>query len=85
MYSYELERPKLLTDEGQKLLFATKKNIDVLLESAGAFLAFKSLKNVDYGDSFMAMAILDRLVELNEIKEVTSPNVSGQDRVFIKA
>ena len=53
-----------------------------LLGKAGAFMAFSALKNVSYGDTFRALAILDRLVELGIIKEVTH-GARVQDRVFV--
>jgi hypothetical protein len=31
------------------------------------------------------MALLDRLVELKEIREVSGNNVCGQDRIFVVA
>ncbi len=83
MYNYKDEKPKLLTDEGQKSVIKALKNAQRLLQSAGAFKAFSILENVNYDDTFVAMAILDRLVELGEIREVTSSNVMGQDRVFV--
>lgn len=82
-YRYETEKPKLLTDEGQQMVMKAWDNARVLLEKAGAFMSFSPLKNIHYGDSFTAMAILDRLVELKYIKEITGTQVAGQDRIFI--
>ncbi len=82
MYDYKLEKPKLFTDEGQKAMIKTLVNAQKLLKDAGSFRIFNALENVDYPDTFFAMAILDRLVELGEIREVTSSKVKGQDRIF---
>jgi len=85
MYNYETEKPKLLTDEGQKMVITVLKNIQELLKKSGAFMTFAPLKNVKYGDTWTALAIIDRLVELGEIREVTDKGVAGQDRVFVSA
>jgi hypothetical protein len=84
-YVYQQERPKLFTEEGQELVIKALDNVRRLLADAGAFLAFRALKGVSYGDTFMAMAILDRLVEMGYIREITGPNVWGQERVFVEA
>ena len=81
IYCYEEEKKWLFTDEGGRCLFKAVDKARKLLETAGAFKAFKALVDVSYSDSFKAMAILDRLVELGAIREVTS-GVKGQDRIF---
>lgn len=82
-YDYQQERSKLFTDDGQALVIAALDNARRLLNEAGAFMSFKALKGVSYGDTFVAMAVIDRLVELGYIREVTGPNAWGQDRVFV--
>ena len=82
-YSYQAERPWLFTEEGQVCLLKTRDNAFRLLEQAGAFEIFKALKDVGYGDTFKAMALVDRLVELGDLREITGPNVWGQHRVFV--
>lgn len=81
-YNYETEKPWLFTDEGQRALLKSRDKVFVLLDSAGAFMSFLALDGV--ADTFKAMAILDRLVELKDIVEITDKNVRGQDRVFIR-
>lgn len=82
-YDYQQERAKLFTEDGQAMVIAALDNVRRLLTEAGAFEIFKALKGVIYGDTFIAMAILDRLVELGYIREITGANVRGQDRVFV--
>jgi hypothetical protein len=81
-YVYELEKPWLLTDEGQRCLMKARDQAGELLKLAGAFMAVSVLKGVPYGDTWKALAILDRLVELGIIREVTC-GCGGLDRVFV--
>ncbi len=55
-----------------------------LLKTAGAFTMGKVIIGCGGGDSWDMLACVDRLVELGEIREVTSGNVAGQDRVFVE-
>jgi molybdenum-dependent DNA-binding transcriptional regulator ModE len=84
-YSYQTERPWLFTEEGQVCLLKARDQALKLLDEAGAFMAFSTLKGVSYGDTWKALAILDRMVEMGDIREVTGSNARGQDRVFVKA
>lgn len=84
-YSYQAERPWLFTEEGQVCLLKARDQAFKHCDEAGAFVAFAALRKVGYGDTFKAMAILDRLVELGDIVEVTGSKVAGQDRVFRRA
>lgn len=83
MYSYEVEKPKLFTEDGQAMVLKAWDNAQRLLHSAGAFMLFSALDDIHYGDSWTGMAIIDRLVELGYIREVTN-DVAGQDRVFVR-
>ena len=81
-YNYETEKAWLFTDEGQRCLFKANENVRTLLEAAGAFVGFCALKNVSIDDTWKMLAVIDRLVELGAIREVTS-GVWAQDRVFV--
>jgi hypothetical protein len=83
-YVYTTERPWLFTEEGQVALIKTRDNAFRLLDSAGAFNGMKAFKDVSVGDTFRMMALLDRLVEMDDIREVAGPNVRGQDRIFVR-
>lgn len=80
-YSYQAERAKLFTEDGQEMFIKVRDNVHELLDSAGAFQAGKAWQGVS-GDSWKMLACLDRLVEMGEIREVTS-NTWGQHRVFV--
>lgn len=81
-YSYATERPRLFTEEGQAMVLAAHAAAMKLCAVAGAFNGFVALKDISYGDTWLGLAILDRLVELGYIREVTA-NAWGQDRVFV--
>ena len=83
-YDYKKEKPGILTDRGQKEFLQVRDLAHKLLKEAGAFKIFNSLKGIT-GDTWLQMAYIDRLVELGEIREITGPDVMGQDRVFVKA
>jgi hypothetical protein len=83
LYEYQEQKPKILTDKGQREFLRVRDRANRLLEEAGAFMMFSALKDVA-GDSWLMMAYIDRMVELGEIVEITS-HVAGQNRVFVRA
>ena len=83
-YKYEVEKPKVFTEEGQRDFLKVRDQAFKLLDEAGAFMLFSATKGVS-GDTWTMMAYVDRLVELGEIREVTPPDVAGQHRVFVEA
>jgi hypothetical protein len=83
-YVYETEKPWLFTNKGQSAVIKATLQARELLNVAGAFKAFSVLKNIQYDDMWKGLSILDRLVELGIVREVTS-NCHGQDRVFVEA
>lgn len=82
-YSYETERPKLFTEDGQVMLLKIRDNVQRLLKEAGAVRADRAIESVG-GDSWLMLACLDRLVELGEIRRV-SEGTCGQHQVFVGA
>lgn len=82
-YNYAAERPWLFTEDGQVALFQTLERARSLLSVAGAFNGMKALERVSVGDTFKMMALLDRLVELRALREVTAADCRGQDRIFV--
>lgn len=85
MYNYLKEKPKLLTDEGQRNLLKIRDSVLSKLEVSGAITMHNAMKNDVYiPNSWEKMAYIDRLVELGEIKEVKQAEIpAGQDRIFI--
>ncbi len=82
-YSYQIERPKLFTEEGQVMFIAIRDNAKKLFAVAGCARFMEITRGV-YGDSWLMLACLDRLIELKEIREVTAPgSVVGQHRIFV--
>lgn len=82
MYRYEDFKPEIFKEEHQKDFLKVRDEVRQLLKIAGAFQMDKALHNVS-GDSWLTMAYVDRMVELNEIKELPT-NGFGQHRVFVE-
>jgi len=82
MYNYLKEKPKIFTEEGQEMFLKIRDNTHKLLNQSGAVMLQNAIK-IASGDTWVQIACIDRLVELNEIKEITDSNVAGQHRVFV--
>lgn len=82
MYQYEKIKPELFLEKNQETFLKIRDNAHKLLREAGAFKLHYAISNVG-GDSFVMLACIDRLVELDEIKEVPT-NGMAQDRIFTK-
>lgn len=83
MYDYQIEKPRLFTDEGQRSFLKTRDHVKAMLKLAGAIRMDEATKKSSAGDSWGALAEVDRLVELGEIREVERAGVAGQDRIFV--
>lgn len=83
MYNYQKERFKIFTENGQKTFLEIRDRVHNLLNQSGAITMGAAISG-STGDSWVHLACVDRLVELNEIKEIPQNNVAGQHRVFIK-
>ena len=70
-YDYATERETLFTDDGQKGFLKIRDRVHFLLEQAGAFTTGKAIQSMS-GSSWFMLACLDRLVELGEIRKVSS-------------
>jgi hypothetical protein len=81
-YCYQEERPWLFTEEGQVALLKVRDNAQQLLKKAGAFKTFSATAGVRACDSFKLLAVIDRLVELEELRCVNK-GVAGQDEVYV--
>ena len=83
MYTYENEKLKIFTENGQEMFLKIRDKVQILLKQSGSFMLEKAISGVT-GDSWVQLACIDRLVELKEIKEITDKTqVAGQHRVFI--
>jgi len=83
-YSYEAEKAALFTDEGQRNFLKVRDFCQRMLKEAGAVRADKAMNHWGSGSSWTMLAAMDRLVEIGELREITS-NTWGQHRVFVSA
>jgi len=85
-YNYEAQKPDLLTDVGQRMFLKFRDNVNEILKIAGAVRMAEAMncRGVS-GDSWFLLACMDRMVELGEVRELTSGDCAGQHRVFISA
>jgi len=84
-YNYQIERPGIFTDKGQKEFILVRDKAFKLLKEAGAFKMFYVMDDLGAYNAWTAMAYVDRMVEIGDIVEVTDKLiVAGQDRIFIK-
>lgn len=78
-YNYTTERPWIFTEQGVKALLDLRKEVTQKLENSGAFMSGGVMGHAP--DTWKDLALLDYLVEIGEIIEVTV-GVAGQDRIF---
>ncbi|MEE9401918.1 MAG: hypothetical protein V3V47_01845 [Desulfobacteria bacterium] len=81
-YDYDAEREAIFTEEGQVMFIAIRDRVKRLLGEAGAVRMEEAICE-QTGLCWTLQACVDRLVELDEICEVTSSETSGQYRVFV--
>lgn len=84
MYKYSELKQNILTDDGQKLFLAIRDKTQRLLKLSGAVRCDEMITG-NSGSSWDMLACVDRMVELGEIREITTGNVAGQHRVFVSA
>lgn len=82
MYRYEDLRPKLFTDDGQRMLLAVRDNVQRLLKEAGSVRYTEAVRVVS-GDSWLMIACMDRLVELGEIRPLEPGQHATQSTVYV--
>ena len=82
MYDYQVERPKLFTEEGQVWLLAVRDEVAQLLAKTGALRGDKL--QLRRGDSWATLACLDRLVELGELERLRPENFRAQYQVYTR-
>lgn len=82
MYKYAECRPRIFTEEGQRMFLQIRDKTHELLKLAGAVRMQEIICKVS-GSTWDMLACVDRLVELGEIREITAGPVAGQNRVFV--
>lgn len=87
MYDYQAQRANLFTEKGQRLFIAKRDGVFRVLDQAGAIRMSKvfDIPTGSGSDTWDILAVMDRMIELGDIREITGPNVAGQDRVFVRA
>jgi hypothetical protein len=80
-YDYQVERPKLFTDDGQRRFLTVRDRAEECIKFSGAVRSQELL--IGGGDTWRMLARIDRLVELNYLREITGHDVAGQHRVFV--
>ena len=84
MYSYKEQRKEIFTESGVSMLLKMRDNINKKLDVAGAVRAGEAMENIS-GDTWVMLAILDYLIEINELVEVTQKmECRGQDKIFTR-
>ena len=83
LYSYEVEKKYCLTENGLAELMKIKDYVENLLNESGAFKMQNAWKCLGGYECWQAMALIDKLVELGTIKEITTPG-RAQDRIFVR-
>ena len=83
MYDYSVEKPRIFTDEGQRVFLKVRDHVRECLDKSGAVSMGNAMIGAGGGDSWLMMAYVDRMVEIGELLELTRGDVPGQDRVFV--
>ncbi len=82
-YSYEVERERLFTEEGQRVFLKIRDQVNYHLRESGAIRADKAFQGLA-GDSSQFHACLDRMIELGELQLLSPDNVWSQYKVYTK-
>ena len=83
-YRYEDYKSQIFSEEGQVMFLKIRDHIGVLLAASGA-VSMQSILNTPgvTGDTWVMMACADRLVELGEIRKV-STTIMGRNQIFVR-
>ena len=85
MYDYQKERKYVFTEEGHKTFLFIRDRVHRLLKEAGAVSMNCATAPGGAADNWSLMACVDRLVELEEIKEIKRhPDIPRQYCIFVK-
>jgi hypothetical protein len=82
MYQYATERPYVFTEGGQVQFLSIRDRCTRLINEAGAVTLGKAISG-EVGSVWSMMACVDRLVELNYLREVPTTG-AAQDRIFVR-
>lgn len=65
-YDYLMERPRIFTEEGQVAFLAIRDKVKSALKTTGAITIGNAI-SATTGESWLLLACVDRMVELDEI------------------
>lgn len=83
-YNYQIERPWIFTEEGQVGLLRVRDHVQSVLKKSGAIKMGNCWPPcLGVGDSWKMLALVDRLVESEDLFEIDYGHCAGQDRIFI--
>lgn len=80
-YDYLVQKPRIYTDKGQRQFLMIRDKAEKCIKLAGAVRSQELL--IGGGDDWDMLACIDRLVELDYLREVTADDIAGQHRVFV--
>ena len=86
MYKYETEKSALFSDEGQRAFLKIRDHVHACLKISGVVSMGKAMSppaGSGAASTWVAMACVDRLVELGEIREIQHGECAGQHRIFV--
>jgi uncharacterized cysteine cluster protein YcgN (CxxCxxCC family) len=67
-YEYDLERPWLFTDEGQRAFLKARDTANRLCDLAGACTIEKVMEGAACSSNWRQLACVDRLIEIGEFR-----------------
>ena len=85
MYKYEEIRPRIFTEEGQRLFIGIRDQVKQKLSISGAVTMRAAITlpaGIGAADGWEMMACIDRMVELEELIELPTTG-TAQMRVFV--
>lgn len=85
MYNYQVERPRIFTEEGQRAFIEFRDNVLRIIKESGAIRQEEVNRFARMGDSWGNLALIDRMVELGDLREINYGKCAGQHRIFVKA
>lgn len=89
-YNYKDEKPKIFTEQGQRMFLEIRDRVDRLLVAAGAVTMERAIQGTT-GEMWLMIACVDWLVELRELREIPTEGaeqdriMDSQGRVFVRA
>ena len=82
-YDYEKEKSKIFLEENQEMFLKIRDNISSLIASSGACKLGNAISGCT-GDTFTMIACVDRILEIDNYREIDYGKCSGQDRIFVE-